>query len=191
MKKLTILLFSIFISFNSSGEWLKIAENTDGDVFYINPDRITRFKDSVTAKILLEKPKPGLHSVRSLKLSVRGNCKTNKYREEAVSYYRTSMGKGSTLYETNLTEGLKDVPKGSIGRIILDYVCSFDKKEKKDWRNIGGKVDTKEQKSDKTKDNKATSDYKKDLITIKDLLDSGLITKEDYEKQKQKILDRM
>ncbi len=50
---------------------------------------------------------------------------------------------------------------------------------------------TEQQTKDKTTSNKTISDYKKDLEAIKDLLDSGLITKEDYDKQKQKILDRM
>ena len=38
MKKLTILLFSIFISFNSYGEWTKISETVLGDTFYIEQD---------------------------------------------------------------------------------------------------------------------------------------------------------
>jgi len=36
MKKLTILLFSIFISFNSYGEWTYVSETVDGSVYYID-----------------------------------------------------------------------------------------------------------------------------------------------------------
>ena len=41
MKKLTILLFSILISFNSYGEWTEIAKNTDG-THYIDKDTIKK-----------------------------------------------------------------------------------------------------------------------------------------------------
>ena len=190
MKKLTILLLSILISFNSYGKWQEIAKDTEDVVYYINPDSITRFKDSVTVKVLQDFPKPQVYGFRSLVLSARGDCKAHTFREEKVSYHQQKMGRGASLYEGSVQAGSTEVPKGSIGRIILDYVCNFDKKGKNQdlssysSSNNAVKVDTKKQKS-------VSINYKKDLEAIKDLFESGLITKEDYDKQKQKILDRM
>ncbi|SVC22094.1 uncharacterized protein METZ01_LOCUS274948, partial [marine metagenome] len=36
MKKLLILLFSLMLSFNSYGEWMKVTENVDDDSYYID-----------------------------------------------------------------------------------------------------------------------------------------------------------
>ena len=68
------------------------------------------------------------------------------------------------------------------------YTHADGRIEKGIWQN-DKMID--QQIKNKTTSNKTISDFKKDLEAIKDLLDSELITKEDYDKQKQKILDRM
>ena len=40
MKKLLVLLFSILISFNSYGEWVKVASSKSGDIYSIDKNTI-------------------------------------------------------------------------------------------------------------------------------------------------------
>ena len=40
MKKLTILLFSILISFSSYGEWVQVSKSISGAITFINIDKI-------------------------------------------------------------------------------------------------------------------------------------------------------
>ena len=40
MKKLLVLLFSILISFNTYGEWVKVSTTIDGTEYYVEIDTI-------------------------------------------------------------------------------------------------------------------------------------------------------
>ncbi len=58
MKKLTILLFSILISFNSYGEWTKVGEDVNGNTHYIDTDTIKDHKGSIYYWVLTDFLKP-------------------------------------------------------------------------------------------------------------------------------------
>ena len=43
MKKILALLFSILISFNSYGEWTKVAESNSGDNYYLDLGNVKEY----------------------------------------------------------------------------------------------------------------------------------------------------
>ena len=58
MKKLTILLFSILISFNSYSEWTEIVQSTEGSTYYIDKDTIKERGGNVYFWGLLDRSTP-------------------------------------------------------------------------------------------------------------------------------------
>ena len=58
MKKLTILLFSILISFNSYSEWTEIEQSTEGVTYYIDKDTIKERGGNVYFWGLLDRSTP-------------------------------------------------------------------------------------------------------------------------------------
>ena len=61
MKKLLILLFSLLISFNSFGGWTKVADDSNGDQFFIDKDTIKEHNGSVFFWKLRDYIKPDIY----------------------------------------------------------------------------------------------------------------------------------
>jgi hypothetical protein len=69
MKKLTILLFSILISFSSYGEWTEVVESVHGDTQYIDTDAIKEHGGYVYYWDLTDMLKPNKYGDMSFKIS--------------------------------------------------------------------------------------------------------------------------
>ncbi len=126
MKKLTVLILTLLISYSSYGKWQEITKDTKDIVYYINPDSITRFDDSFTIKVLKDFPKPQPYGYRSIVTSTRGNCKAYTLRYEKASYHQSPMGRHAPLWKGSVIKATKELKKGSIGGAIIDYVCNFE-----------------------------------------------------------------
>ncbi len=124
MKKLTILLFSILISFNSYGEWVEIGKSVDGDTYYIDTDTIKEHNGYVYWWVLNDYLKPSESGGMSLKTYSQGDCVVNRFKWLTLVEYKQPMGEGSGTPDNSYTEWIYP-PPGSIGGGLLKYVCDY------------------------------------------------------------------
>jgi hypothetical protein len=130
MKKLLILLFSIFISFNCYGEWNKVAtgsgDKNNGDIFYIETDTIKENDGYVYFWQLSDYLLPLQGTFMSSKVYKQGDC--GIYRHKILSYivYKESMGKDAGLQIEGEDEWIYN-SSGTVAYIVLDYVCDYVK----------------------------------------------------------------
>ena len=127
MKKLSILLFSILISFSSYGEWTKFGSLPSGDLFYIDVDRIKEHNGYIywwDLRSTLEPDKYGNMSVSSYN---QGDCGISRWKSLTYIFHKLPMGRGELEYQESVKKGWKYAPPGSFVEHSLDYVCNYVK----------------------------------------------------------------
>jgi hypothetical protein len=130
MKKLTILLFSILISFSSYGEWTEVVESVHGDTAYIDTSTIKEHGGYVYFWDLTDYLKPSIHgamSAMSYKMYWQGDCGVNRNKDLSGISYKQPMGGGSgETYNPPNPEWRYPSPN-SVGGRTLDFVCKYVK----------------------------------------------------------------
>jgi len=128
MKKLTILLFSILISFSSYGKWVDKGVNTFGDTFYINIDTIKEYNGYIYYWILTDYLVPIAQTgTMSNKGYTQGNCKTNGFKILTFIFYDQPMGEGAGK-TYNLPNSEWRYPSSGISAAdLLNYACNYVK----------------------------------------------------------------
>jgi len=129
MKKLLILFISLFISFNSFGEWSFVAKGKI-DEFYVDFDKLSKKGGNVYFWQLTNFPSPPYHKGKSEVILLEVNCNPPiKQRERAIYWYESPMGQGSPITNegianrlTNIGPWEYDIP-GSIGEELSRVVC--------------------------------------------------------------------
>ena len=122
MKKLTILLFSILISFSSYGEWVVVGHNTRGDTLYIETDTIKPHGGYVYFWALLDYIKPNKDGDLSVKMYAQGDCGVNRFKHLSIIWYEQSMGNGVSVKVNPSDKWEYPLPDDASGR-FLDYAC--------------------------------------------------------------------
>jgi hypothetical protein len=134
MKKLTILLFSILISFNSYGEWTELVKikslgNTPeysvllGSIVYIDNDSIKLNDGFVKFLILFNYPYPKniSYTIDSL-----GDCNNNRHKVVEMYFHKQQLGTGiTTTHESPYIGEWENATPESLGAGLLDYVCTY------------------------------------------------------------------
>jgi hypothetical protein len=95
MKKLTILLFSILISFNSHAKWTEIINSIGGDTYYINTENIKEHNGYSYWWELVDYIKPTKYGDLSNISYNQVNCATSGRKTLSSSWYKHNMGKGT------------------------------------------------------------------------------------------------
>tara|TARA_B100000953_G_scaffold297658_1_gene292919 strand:- start:261 stop:644 length:384 start_codon:yes stop_codon:yes gene_type:complete len=125
MKKLLVLLFSILISFNSYGEWVKVTESATGNTHYVDTDTIKEHNGYVYWWELNDYLKPDKWGDMSHKVYRQGDCDVNRDKPLSYIYYKQRMGEGkSEVYNPPNPEWSYPPPE-SIGESISNYVCDY------------------------------------------------------------------
>ena len=123
MKKLLALLFSILISFNSSGEWFEIGESNAGATHYVDTDTIKKHGGSVYFWQLIDRLKPTNTGIMSDKTYHQGDCGLNRFNYLSYIWYKQPMGLGSgEVHNPSDPEWTYPAPN-SMGSLILQYAC--------------------------------------------------------------------
>lgn len=128
MKKLTILLFSILISFSSYGKWEELFESVDGDTYYIDTDTIKEHKGYVYYWKLVDRIKP-MDGIMSYKSYIQGDCGEGfvllkQHRRLSFILYKQPMGRGTGHTNNSPNEWTYPSPS-SVGGGVLNYVCNY------------------------------------------------------------------
>ena len=124
MKKLLVLLISLFISFNSFGEWSFVAKGKI-DEFYVDFDKLSKKGGNVYFWQLTNFPSPPYAKGKSSVELYEVNCNPPiKSRQRAMYFYNSTMGQGSPVTDgsTNTGPWEYDIP-GSIGEKLSEAVC--------------------------------------------------------------------
>jgi hypothetical protein len=126
MKKLTILLFLILISFNSYGEWTEFIKGDDGTTHYIDKHSIKKHGGHVYWWEMksLSKPTTKTHSAKTY---VQGDCGVNRYKALSWVFYEQPMGRGSGEKDNTPSEWSYPLPGLNVGGVMLNYVCDYVK----------------------------------------------------------------
>jgi hypothetical protein len=125
MKKLTILLFSILISFNSYGEWVEVAKDTDGDTFYIETSAIKERNGYVYYWTLADFVIP-VTGFWSSKMYKQGECGINRFKVLSMLAYKQSMGKGDNK-EIRGDDKWHYPEPDNVKSTLLNYACNYVK----------------------------------------------------------------
>jgi hypothetical protein len=135
MKKLTVLLFSILISFSSYGEWKKVANSliNGGTDSYIEIDTIKEHNNYVYYWTLTDATKP-VWGYKSITIYMQGDCRVGRFKGLRYVGYNQSMGIGvyedggkkNIAVEGNLDEWRYPEP-GYVDEILLNYACNYVK----------------------------------------------------------------
>jgi hypothetical protein len=126
MKKLTILLFSILISFNSFGEWKPVVSNVDyKDTFYVDFNRIKILNSTVLWWDLRDGPKPISDKYFSTLAYSEGDCSYFRYKPLSLVFFTNRMGKGEKWNFTPKNKDWRYPSPGSSDEKILKSVCDY------------------------------------------------------------------
>jgi len=124
MKKLLIFLFSLLISFNSYGEWKKIASNDNGTFFYLDEDTFKQNGGYVYSWILTDYLKPVMGDL-STELYVQSDCSTGREKHLAFNSYSKSMGRGTRTKTFTPPDQWVYPSPGSVNEILSNYICDY------------------------------------------------------------------
>ncbi len=131
MKKLLTLLFSILISFNSYGEWIKVTKSISGsakgDTYYVDIDTIKENDGYVYFWVLQDKLKPDKWGDMSVKALIQGDCRLNRDKTLSYIFYKQPMGEGENETSTPSNPEWGYSKPNSVGEMGLNYVCDYVK----------------------------------------------------------------
>ena len=108
----------------ASADWVRYADNEDGDDFYLDPATIRReghirivweIQDFKRRDSLGELSRRGLREY---------DCKQQRLRSLSITFHSERMGKGKVLYSSNATSEWNYFPPGSASAIALRLLCA-------------------------------------------------------------------
>ena len=121
------------MSSSAMAEWVEVSksgeetEETNFITVYADPDTIQKIGNKAKMWVLIDykKVEKGF-GAKSVKHKEEYDCMEKKQRIFFIAFYTGHKGKGKTVLILNEPEaGWQQLPTGSIGRITLDYACSF------------------------------------------------------------------
>ena len=128
MKKLllifTLLFSTLMFSTPSYGEWTKVAKSVNGDIFYVDLERIRKHGGYVHWWTLVDYIKPTTQGHLSHRDYQQGDCKLFRHKYLSWLFHNEPMagGTGTTLEPSD--KGWNYPPPNSSIEIILKRVCS-------------------------------------------------------------------
>jgi hypothetical protein len=128
MRNLTILLaliFTVTFSSPSFAEWTKVRKNVNGDIYYVDFERIRKHDGFVYWWDLFDYIAPK-EKYMSAKFYSQGDCKMFRSRTLQILAYKESMGKGAAYSHSKPTEWVYPNPN-SADETTLKLVCAYAK----------------------------------------------------------------
>lgn len=130
MKRLAfafVLLASLMIPSTSHAEWVKIAENVNGDSYYIDR-KIRRHGGHIYYWQLTDNLKPRMMGSLSAKFYVEADCKKFGRLQLQALYHTQQMGKGKPLEGIGPVDEPWEYPAPvTAGEDVLEAACEMAK----------------------------------------------------------------
>jgi len=130
MKKLlltfTLLFSTLIFSTPSYGEWTKVIGSVNGDILYVDFERIRKHGEYVYYWELSDYLKPIGTGYFSTKMYKQVDCKLFRFKYLSGSFHKESMGNGpgTVLTPKGDDTGWKYLPPNSSGEKTLKAVCN-------------------------------------------------------------------
>ena len=120
MKKLLILLFSLLISFNSYGEWIKFTEGG-----YIDITTIKLHNGYVYYWRMDDYAEPNKFGDMSTQFYSLGDCNLNRIKTLSYVYFKRGMGQGTREQQDSVVKDWKYPPPNTTSLAALNYACNY------------------------------------------------------------------
>ena len=127
MKKLTILLFSVLISFSSYGEWIGLSSSKSGTQYYIDNSRIKEHNGYVYWWDLGNYLKLDKHGDMSAIMYQQGDCEISRVKHLTAFFYKLPMGEGGVVKQEITNKEWIYPPPKSRGEYFLNYASNYVK----------------------------------------------------------------
>ena len=129
MKKLTLiitlLVSTVIFSSPSFSEWRKVSESVDGNIFYVDFERIRKHGGYVYWWDLTNLLKPDKDGDWSYKIYNQGDCRLFRYKRLTFHYHKELMGGGAHVVNNVPDKNWKYPPPNTSMETILKKVCSW------------------------------------------------------------------
>jgi len=117
-----VLFLTVMFSSPSYAKWEKVAEDVDGNTYYVDFDRMRKVNGYVyywwMDNLLDNNP------FLSSKFYRQGDCKLFRFKTLTASYYKEPMGGGTSKTITPKNPGWEYPSPGSISEDLLTVACS-------------------------------------------------------------------
>ena len=127
MKKLLILIFSLFISLNSYGEWTKVYTSTDAD-YYMDFETFKIREGYINYWQLIDLSMP-MSNGEILSAVVRNkiDCSAEGMKSNPIHYYSKEMGNGDLVMSSEVEPpSFTYPPPGSAYYALIGVACDYD-----------------------------------------------------------------
>ena len=129
MKKLTLiitlLVSTVIFSSPSFSEWRKVSESVDGNIFYVDFERIRKHGGYVYWWDLTNLLKPDKDGDWSYKIYNQGDCRLLRYKRLTFHYHKELMGGGAHVVHNLPDKNWKYPSPNTSMETILKKVCSW------------------------------------------------------------------
>ena len=128
MKSITIfiaLTFSAMFSSSSYADWKAMDETVNGDILYVDFERIRKHGGFIYYWRLSDYLKPTKYGDLSSKVYHQGDCKLFRFKYLSDSYYKGQMGTGDITGGSNKPDKEWRYPSpNSTSETVLTQVCN-------------------------------------------------------------------
>lgn len=124
MKKLTILLFSILISFGSYGKWSPIVESKFNSVHSVDATSVKINGQYIYYWALESGSKPDMFGALSKAWYIEADCSINKYRILSTILYKSKEGKRRLKTFNSNNPSWSFPTPGTVAYLEVTHMCS-------------------------------------------------------------------
>ena len=125
---LTLLLSILFFSSFSYAEWIKVAVHKNGNIEYIDPEKIKIYGSSRYYWVLEDFITPNRSGAMSMKIYTQAECDLRQTRNLKYATFELSMGEGAAKSIWNAHDKKwRYVKSKSIAESNVKFVCSYQK----------------------------------------------------------------
>ena len=119
---ITLLVGSVSVS---HAEWTAVSRTADGDIYYVDFERIRKSRGYVYFWTLSDRSKPTAYGDLSMLIYGEADCNQFRYRNLQIAYYTGPMSTGTrSSFDSSPSKDWTYPHPQSVYEILLNIVCS-------------------------------------------------------------------
>lgn len=119
---LTLIFSSLLVASSAHADWKEVAESSDGDIYFLDFDRIRKNGSYVYYWYLKNYSETSPYGDLSTIRLTKGDCEMFRYKSIISLYYTQPMGGGSEVSEVSKSDWVNP-SRNSVSEGILQEVC--------------------------------------------------------------------